>query len=55
MTPTPTLAWAIKAPSDDDIRAAYKTKTIRNICKTMHVGIHRVRRCVRVQITEVQE
>ena len=35
------------ALSDEQIREAYKTKSIRQITKTMGVGVHRVRKVVR--------
>lgn len=33
--------------TDNEIREAYKTKSIRQITKQMQVGIHRVRRVIR--------
>lgn len=29
--------------TDEQIRTAYKTMSIRHICKSMHVGVNRVR------------
>jgi len=37
----------IAVVSDQEIRTAYKTRSIRDIQKNMKVGIHRIRRVVR--------
>lgn len=37
----------IISATDEQIREAYKTQSKRQICKTMGVGIHRVRKVTR--------
>lgn len=37
----------ISIVTDDQIRDAYKTRSIRYIQKNMKVGIHRIRRVIR--------